>query len=50
MFVMIAAAVVLSVVRDDPSSALRGGLLLAAGVPVFLWFRARIPGKHHGKH
>jgi hypothetical protein len=29
---------VLSVVRDDPSSALRGALLLAAGIPVFYWF------------
>jgi len=37
-FVAIAAAVVFSVVRDDPSSALRGALLLAAGVPVFFWF------------
>ena len=37
-FVLIAAAVVLSVVRDDPSSALRGALLLAAGIPVFYWF------------
>ena len=37
-FVIIAAAVVLSVVRDDPWSALRGALLLAAGVPVFYWF------------
>jgi APA family basic amino acid/polyamine antiporter len=39
-FVVVAAAVVLSVVRDDPSSALRGALLLAAGIPVFYWFRA----------
>ena len=40
-FVIIAAAVVLSVVRADPSSALRGALLLAAGLPVFFWFRRR---------
>jgi APA family basic amino acid/polyamine antiporter len=40
-FVLIAAAVVLSVVRADPSSALRGALLLAAGIPVFFWFRRR---------
>ena len=40
-FVAVAVAVVLSVVRADPSSALRGALLLAAGVPVFLWFRRR---------
>jgi hypothetical protein len=38
MFVVVAAAVVLSVVRADPSSALRGALLLAAGIPVFFWF------------
>jgi hypothetical protein len=31
--------VVLSVIRADPPSALRGALLLAAGVPVFYWFR-----------
>jgi APA family basic amino acid/polyamine antiporter len=41
-FVLVAAAVVLSVVRDDPASASRGALLLAAGVPVYYWFtRAR---------
>ena len=38
LFVMVAAAVVLSVVSADPVSASRGGLLLAAGVPVFYWF------------
>jgi APA family basic amino acid/polyamine antiporter len=40
-FVAIALGVVLSVIWADPSSALRGGLLLAAGVPVFLWFSRR---------
>jgi APA family basic amino acid/polyamine antiporter len=40
-FVAVAAAVVASVVWADPSSALRGALLLAAGVPVFLWFSRR---------
>jgi APA family basic amino acid/polyamine antiporter len=40
-FVLIAAAVVLSVVWNDPASALRGALLLAAGIPVFFWFRTR---------
>jgi APA family basic amino acid/polyamine antiporter len=40
-FVAIAAAVVLSVVWADPSSAFRGAVLLAAGVPVFYWFRGR---------
>jgi basic amino acid/polyamine antiporter, APA family len=38
-FVLVAAAVVLSVVGADPSSALRGTVLLAAGIPVFYWFR-----------
>ena len=37
-FVVVAAAVVLSVVRADPASAWRGALLLAAGIPVFYWF------------
>ncbi|MEO5894416.1 MAG: amino acid permease [Vicinamibacterales bacterium] len=40
-FVIISAAIVLSVVRDDPSSALRGALLLALGIPLFFWFRGR---------
>jgi basic amino acid/polyamine antiporter, APA family len=40
-FVIIAAAVVLSVVRADPWSALRGALLLVAGIPVFFWFTRR---------
>ncbi|CAN5791751.1 amino acid permease [soil metagenome] len=39
-FVIISAAVVLSVVRDDPSSALGGALLLALGIPLFFWFRS----------
>ena len=38
LFILISAAVVLSVVRDDPSSAIRGALLLALGIPVFWWF------------
>lgn len=37
-FAAVAAAVVLSVVRADPGSALRGALLLGAGVPVYYWF------------
>ena len=40
-FVLVAAAVVLSVVVADPGSAARGALLLALGVPVFYWFRHR---------
>jgi basic amino acid/polyamine antiporter, APA family len=39
-FVIVAAAVA-SVVWADPSSALRGALLLAAGIPVFVWFGRR---------
>ncbi len=37
-FAIVAAAVVLSVVWADPRSALRGTLLLAAGIPVYYWF------------
>ena len=40
-FVVVAVAVVLSVVRADPSSAWRGAVLLAAGIPVFYWFTRR---------
>ena len=38
-FVAVAAGVVLSVVWADPASAWRGAVLLAAGIPVFYWFR-----------
>jgi APA family basic amino acid/polyamine antiporter len=41
LFVLIAAAVVLSVVWNDPSSALRGAGLLALGIPVFYFYRRR---------
>jgi APA family basic amino acid/polyamine antiporter len=37
-FCVVSAAVVASVVRADPVSALRGAALLALGVPVFWWF------------
>ena len=40
-FVVVAGAVVLSVVRADPSSAWRGAVLLTAGIPVFYWFTRR---------
>lgn len=46
-FVIIAAAVVLSVVRADPWSALRGALLLVAGIPVFVWFRRKSSFQRH---
>jgi APA family basic amino acid/polyamine antiporter len=39
VFVLVSAAVVSSVVWADPGSAGRGALLLAAGIPVFFWFR-----------
>jgi APA family basic amino acid/polyamine antiporter len=38
LFVLVAVAVVLSVVLNDPASAARGAVLLVAGVPVFYWF------------
>jgi APA family basic amino acid/polyamine antiporter len=41
LFVVVSAAVVLSVVGNDPASASRGVLLLTLGVPVYLWFRGR---------
>ncbi|HET7617462.1 MAG TPA: amino acid permease [Vicinamibacterales bacterium] len=41
LFVLVSIGIVLSVIRADPQSALRGGLLIAAGIPVFLWFRRR---------
>jgi APA family basic amino acid/polyamine antiporter len=40
-FVIVSAAVVLSVVWADPGSAARGALLLAAGIPVYYWFSTR---------
>ena len=40
-FSAVAAAVVLSVVWADPAGALRGTLLLAAGIPVYYWFSRR---------
>jgi basic amino acid/polyamine antiporter, APA family len=39
--IALAGAVVLSVVGADPSSAWRGAVLLAAGIPVFYWFTRR---------
>src|SRR5262249_55093671 len=47
LFVVTAAAIVLSVVWADPRSASRGALLLAAGVSVFFWFR-RIARRRNG--
>jgi APA family basic amino acid/polyamine antiporter len=41
LFVLVSAAIVLSVVRADPIRAGVGALLLAAGIPVFFWYRRR---------
>ena len=41
LFALTAACVVASVIWSDPRSATRGALLLAAGIPVFYWFRSR---------
>jgi APA family basic amino acid/polyamine antiporter len=40
-FMLVAGAVVLSVVGADPGSAARGALLLGLGVPVYYWFARR---------
>jgi APA family basic amino acid/polyamine antiporter len=40
LFALTAACVVSSVIWSDPRSAVRGALLLAAGIPVFYWFRS----------
>jgi APA family basic amino acid/polyamine antiporter len=40
LFALTAACVVSSVIWSDPRSASRGALLLAAGIPVFYWFRS----------
>jgi APA family basic amino acid/polyamine antiporter len=41
LFVLIAAAVVLSVIGDTPREAAKGAGLLALGVPVYYWYAAR---------
>jgi APA family basic amino acid/polyamine antiporter len=41
LFVAAAAYVVLGSITSNPPNALRGALLLAAGVPVFLFWRRR---------
>ena len=40
LFALTAACVVGSVIWSDPGSAARGALLLAAGIPLFYWFRS----------
>jgi APA family basic amino acid/polyamine antiporter len=41
LFVLAAAYVVLGSIVQNPGNALRGTLLLAAGVPAYLWWRRR---------
>jgi APA family basic amino acid/polyamine antiporter len=41
LFVLVAAAVVASTIGAAPSSAAKGALLLALGVPVYYWYAAR---------
>ena len=47
LFALTAACVVASVIWSDPRSASRGALLLAAGIPVFYWFRSRERQRRH---
>ena len=46
LFAFAAACVVTSVIWSDPRSATRGALLLAAGIPVFYWFRSAERRRH----
>jgi APA family basic amino acid/polyamine antiporter len=46
LFALTAAGVVTSVIGSDPRSAARGALLLAAGIPVFYWFRSGERRRH----
>ena len=41
LFSTIAAAVVLSVIRAAPASAAKGSVLIALGIPVYVWFARR---------
>jgi APA family basic amino acid/polyamine antiporter len=45
-FVLVAAAVVIGVVRADAAAAGRGAALLAVGIPVYVWFARRTPAGH----
>jgi APA family basic amino acid/polyamine antiporter len=38
LFCVVAAGIVLSVVRADPASAARGALLIVLGIPVYYWY------------
>jgi APA family basic amino acid/polyamine antiporter len=41
LFVLIAAAIVVSVIGDTPREAAKGAALLALGVPVYFWYARR---------
>jgi APA family basic amino acid/polyamine antiporter len=43
VFVLACAAIVVNTVWGDPKTALRGTVLIAAGLPVFYWSRRRKP-------
>jgi Flp pilus assembly protein TadB len=43
VFVVACAAIVVNTVWGDPRTALRGTVLIAAGLPVFYWSRRRKP-------
>jgi len=43
VFVIACAAIVVNTVWGDPKTALRGTVLIAAGLPVFYWSRRRKP-------
>ena len=45
VFVLVAVAVVFSVVSSSPEQAVRGALLLALGIPVFYYQRRRNSGR-----
>lgn len=44
LFIAAAVYVMIGSITSNPDNALRGALLLAAGVPVFLYWRSRAPG------
>jgi APA family basic amino acid/polyamine antiporter len=43
VFVVACAAIVVNTVWGDPKTALRGTVLIAAGLPVFYWSRRKKP-------
>ena len=49
LFMLAAAYVVLGAVVSNPMNALRGTLVLAAGVPVYLWWKRGQAGRDTGE-